>query len=161
MNAIFEVELDQKDTRCTNTKVKCVCHRFLRSQSYRAVALALGIRGHNHQITWAPAVKAFIRGAYPVGDGVPAGIDVPAMEPDEIRAWETEPNPTEEQIEEIDATALRPLAFYIGATGLVPEGWEVVLIARPSLLRKPLKDLRRIYAVAVAGAVAKASKQAE
>jgi len=43
----------------------------------------------------------------------------------------------------------------------VPVGWELVLIARPSLLRKPLKDLRRIYAVAVAGAVAKASKQAE
>lgn len=44
---------------------------------------------------------------------------------------------------------------------VLPAGWEVVLIARPSLLRKPLKDLRRIYAVAVAGAVAKASKQAE
>ena len=43
----------------------------------------------------------------------------------------------------------------------LPAGWEVVLIARPSLLRKPLKDLRRIYAVAVAGAVAKASKQAQ
>jgi hypothetical protein len=100
LNALFEAELEQKDARCTNTKVKCVCHRFLRSQSYRAVALALGIRGHNHQITWAPPVKAFIRGAYPVGDGVPAGTDVPAMEPDEIRAWETEPNPTEEQVEE-------------------------------------------------------------
>jgi ribonuclease P protein component len=43
----------------------------------------------------------------------------------------------------------------------LPLGWEVVLIARPSLLRKPLKDLRRIYAVAVAGAVAKAAPQAE
>jgi ribonuclease P protein component len=43
----------------------------------------------------------------------------------------------------------------------LPLGWELVLIARPSMLRKPLKDLRRIYAVAVAGAVAKASPQAE
>jgi ribonuclease P protein component len=43
----------------------------------------------------------------------------------------------------------------------LPVGWELVLIARPSLLRKPLKDLRRIYAVAVAGAVAKASPRPE
>jgi len=45
----------------------------------------------------------------------------------------------------------------------LPQGWEVVLIARPSMLRKPLKDLRRIYAVAVAGAVAvaKGSRPAE
>lgn len=42
----------------------------------------------------------------------------------------------------------------------LPPGWELVLIARPSMLRKPLKDLRRIYAVAVAGAVAKGSSQA-
>jgi ribonuclease P protein component len=35
----------------------------------------------------------------------------------------------------------------------LPAGWELVLIARPSMLRKPLADLRRIYAVAVAGAV--------
>ena len=107
MNAIFEVNLGEKDTRCSNTKVKCVCHRFLRSQAYRAIALALGIRGRNNQVTWSPAVKAFIRGAYPVGDGVPAGTDVPAMEPDEIRAWETEPNPTEEQVEEWVSALLR------------------------------------------------------
>lgn len=37
----------------------------------------------------------------------------------------------------------------------LPAGWELVLIARPSMLRKPLADLRRIYAAAVAGAVAK------
>ena len=40
---------------------------------------------------------------------------------------------TEEQIEEIYATALRPLAFYIGATGLVPEGWEVEVLDADSL----------------------------
>jgi ribonuclease P protein component len=41
----------------------------------------------------------------------------------------------------------------------LPTGWELVLIARPSMLRKRLADLRRIYAVAVAGAVAKAAGQ--
>jgi len=42
----------------------------------------------------------------------------------------------------------------------LPLGWEVVLIARPSMLRKPLRDLRRLFAVAVAGAVAKAAPPA-
>jgi hypothetical protein len=34
----------------------------------------------------------------------------------------------EDRIEAIYAEALRPLAFYIGATGLVPEGWDVELL---------------------------------
>jgi len=41
----------------------------------------------------------------------------------------------------------------------VPVGWELVLIARPSMLRKPLADLRRLYATAVAGAVAKGGQR--
>ena len=38
---------------------------------------------------------------------------------------------------------------------LLPKGWEVVLVARPSILKKPLATLKRLFAVAVAGAVAK------
>jgi ribonuclease P protein component len=42
----------------------------------------------------------------------------------------------------------------------LPAGWELVLIARPSMLRKPLADLRRIYSTAVAGAVVKGPRGA-
>ncbi len=38
---------------------------------------------------------------------------------------------------------------------LLPTGWEVVLIARPSMLKKPLATLKRLFSVAVAGAIAK------
>ena len=38
---------------------------------------------------------------------------------------------------------------------LLPAGWEVVLVVRPSMLKKPLATLKRLFAVAVAGAVAK------
>ena len=38
---------------------------------------------------------------------------------------------------------------------LVPVGWEVVLIARPSMLKKPLVQLKRLYAIAIAGVLAK------
>jgi hypothetical protein len=63
------------------------------------MALALGFKGRNVQVTWSPAVKAFVRGAYPEGAEVPPGVDVPAMTPDEVRAWETEENPTENDVE--------------------------------------------------------------
>ncbi len=35
-----------------------------------------------------------------------------------------------------------------------PSGWEVVLVARASMLRRPLADLRRVFALAAAKAVA-------
>ncbi len=38
---------------------------------------------------------------------------------------------------------------------LLPKGWEVVLVARPSIFKKPLATLKRLFSVAVAGAVAK------
>lgn len=38
---------------------------------------------------------------------------------------------------------------------LVPAGWEVVLIARPSMLRKPLAQLKRLYTTAVTGELGK------
>jgi ribonuclease P protein component len=38
---------------------------------------------------------------------------------------------------------------------LVPVGWEVVLIARSSMLKKPLVQLKRLYATAIAGVLAK------
>lgn len=47
--------------------------------------------------------------------------------------------------------------FRVDAEAL-PLGWEVVLIVRPGILRKSWADLQRIYATAVAGAVAKANR---
>ncbi len=38
---------------------------------------------------------------------------------------------------------------------LVPAGWEVVLIARPSMLKKPLAQLKRLYVTAIAGVINK------
>jgi ribonuclease P protein component len=38
---------------------------------------------------------------------------------------------------------------------VVPVGWEVVLIARSSMLKKPLVQLKRLYATAIAGVLAK------
>jgi len=50
----------------------------------------------------------------------------------------------EEDIERIYATTLRPLAFYIGATGLVPEGWDVeVLDADALAARFPGIDIEK------------------
>lgn len=63
------------------------------------MAIALGYTGRGVQVTWAKPVLAFVRGAYPEGAGVPAGTDVPAMSAEEIAAWESEENPTEEQVE--------------------------------------------------------------
>jgi hypothetical protein len=39
----------------------------------------------------------------------------------------------EEDIERIYAQTMRPLAFYIGATGLVPDGWEVEVLDAEAL----------------------------
>ena len=50
----------------------------------------------------------------------------------------------EESIEEVYATCLRPVATYIGATGLVPDGWEVkVLDAEALAARFPGIDIEK------------------
>jgi len=50
----------------------------------------------------------------------------------------------ETRIEEVYAQTLRPLAFYIGATGLVPDGWEVeVLDAEALATRFPGIDIEK------------------
>jgi len=97
-NTLFEADLGEVDQRWAN-EVKYVCRRFLHSQAYRSMAVALGYTGRGVQVTWAKPVLAFVRGAYPVDTGVPAGTDVPAMSAEEIAAWKSEGNPTEEQVD--------------------------------------------------------------
>ncbi len=52
----------------------------------------------------------------------------------------------------------RARALFRDDAEALPLGWELVLIARPGMLRKSWADLQRIYATAVAAAVAKASR---
>ena len=50
----------------------------------------------------------------------------------------------EEEIEGLYAERIRPLAFYIGATGLIPEGWDVeVLDAEALATRFPGIDIEK------------------
>lgn len=42
----------------------------------------------------------------------------------------------EDRIEELYATKIRPVAFFIGATGLIPEGWDVTVMDAEGLKAK-------------------------
>ena len=91
VNCLFEIEEEEALPHCSNS-VKCICHRLLRSQVYRAIGLAMGARGRGNQVSFGPAIAAFARGAFPDGAGIKAGIDVHPMDPEEHdRYYETGP----------------------------------------------------------------------
>ena len=81
-----------------------------------------------------PIYKDFI-----LGGGVD-GLTV-ASDPGDIAAKVEE---LEDRIEEVYATKVRPVAFYIGATGLIPEGWDVsVMDAEALKTRFPEIDVEK------------------
>jgi len=60
------------------------------------------------------------------------GINVKASRDEIADALRT----TEDEIEALYATSLRPMAMYVGATGLIPDGWEVEAIDAEALEAK-------------------------
>jgi len=64
------------------------------------MALQMGyqIHGRANQVQWHDAIKAFIRGAFPESSGVPAGVNVPPMDPAYLAALQSEENPSDVDI---------------------------------------------------------------
>lgn len=73
-----------------------------------------------------PVYKAFLLGG---------GVDGLTIASDSLDLA-AKVNELEEAIENLYATKVRPVAFYIGATGLVPEGWEVTVMDAEALKAK-------------------------
>ena len=65
---------------------------------YRQIGLAMGYVGQGNQCPLKRPVLAFVRAAFPDGNGIPGGTDVPPMSESEAAAYSgdtAEPNPTD------------------------------------------------------------------
>jgi hypothetical protein len=88
---VLEVEPEVALQHCRNAE-SCICVRAMRSQSYRALGLALGFRGAGNQATWHASVLKFVRGAWGYPNEV-EGQECPAWELSHLAAYQNEPNP--------------------------------------------------------------------
>jgi len=98
VGALWDIDPVTSIQHCSNT-VPCMCHRLLRSQVYRALGIAMGYVGHGNQAKFKMPVLEFVRAAFPDGNGIPAGTDVPAMPDAELAAYvgdDAEENPSTE-----------------------------------------------------------------
>ena len=98
VGALWDIDPETSVRHCSNT-VPCMCHRLLRSQVYRALGIAMGYVGQGNQAKFKKPVLEFVRAAFPDGNGIPAGTDVPAMADGEQAAYfgdDAEENPAPE-----------------------------------------------------------------
>ena len=92
MSCLYDIPEEEALEHCTNVD-KCVCHRVMRSQVYRAMALAIGARGRGVQVSFGPAIAAFAQGAFPDAAGIRPPIQVPSMNLEEhARYYDTGPD---------------------------------------------------------------------
>jgi hypothetical protein len=94
---LFLFDLDHCKTPiipCSN-EPKCICSRVMRSQQYRAYAVAMRVRSAGNQLQWGEVLPAALRAAwnYPEYDKQPSCPPLPSAD---IAAWEREPDPTME-----------------------------------------------------------------
>jgi hypothetical protein len=74
---------------------KCICSRAMRSQQYRAYAVAMRVRGAGNQLQWGEVLTVALWAAwnYPEYDKQPPCPSLPSAD---TAAWEREPDPAME-----------------------------------------------------------------
>jgi hypothetical protein len=98
---LFELDPNAALDHCKNPSMpgsnepKCICSRVMRSQQYRAYAVAMCVRGAGNQLQWGKVLPAALRAAwnYPEYD---KQAPCPLLPSVDIAAWEREPDPTME-----------------------------------------------------------------
>jgi hypothetical protein len=78
-----------------SSEPKCTCSRVMRSQQYRAYAMAMGVRGGGNQIQWKKVLPDALRAAWNYTEPSKQ-VPCPPLPSAHIEAWEREPDPTME-----------------------------------------------------------------
>ena len=66
---LFELDPNEALDHCKNPSMpgsnepKCICSRVMRSQQYRAYAVAMCVRGAGNQLQWGEVLPAALRAA--------------------------------------------------------------------------------------------------
>jgi hypothetical protein len=97
---LFDLDPNKAFDHCKNPSMpgpnepKCICSRVMRSQQYRAYAVAMRVRGSGN-LQLGKVLPAALRAAwnYPEYD---KQLPYPTLPSPDIAAWEREPDPTME-----------------------------------------------------------------